>query len=46
MLCDSFLFSIQNMIRAIGRIIRERYELRALETSGVAFPFCIMKDPR
>lgn len=31
---------------AINRIIREQYELCALQTSSVAFPFSIMKDPR
>jgi hypothetical protein len=41
-----FCFSIQNMKRANGRFIRARYELRALETSTVPFPFDIMKDPR
>ena len=39
------LFRIQNMIRAIGRLIRARYKLCALETSTVAFLFNIIKDP-
>ena len=40
------LFRIQNMIRVINRLIGARYKLRALETSTIAFPFNIMKDPR
>jgi hypothetical protein len=38
--------SLQNMLRVIGRIIRERYELRARESSKEPYPFNIMKDPR
>jgi hypothetical protein len=38
-------YRIHNMIRVIGRLIRAKYELRALETSIIAFLFNIMKDP-
>jgi hypothetical protein len=39
-------YNIQNMIKATGRIIRARYEQRALEKSTIAFPINIMKEPR
>jgi hypothetical protein len=37
---------VQNMIRAIGRCIRDRYGQRARETSFVSYAFNIMTDPR
>jgi hypothetical protein len=43
---DIYMYNIQNMIRVISRMIRARYEQRPLETSTIAFPFNIMKDPR
>ena len=37
---------LQNMLRAIRRVIRDWYEMRARESSKKPFPFNIMKDPR
>jgi hypothetical protein len=34
------------MLRAIGRVIRDRYEQRAWENSTAPFLFNIMIDPR
>jgi hypothetical protein len=34
------------MLRAIGRVIRDRYEMRARESSKEPYAFNIMKDPR
>jgi hypothetical protein len=33
------------MIKEIGRLMKARYEQRALETSSIVFPLNIMKDP-
>jgi hypothetical protein len=34
------------MLRAIGRVIRDCYEMRARESSTEPYPFNTMKDPR
>jgi len=39
-------FRIENMLRAIGRIIRARQEIRMRENSTIEIPFDIFKDAR
>jgi hypothetical protein len=44
--CFSVFNRLQNILRAIGHVIRDRYEMRARESSKEPFLFNIMKDPR